>query len=68
MITKNIGNADRVIRIVVGLALFFAAYKTIGAASMLLAIAGLLSLITGFFGWCGMYKLLGVNTCRIDKP
>lgn len=68
MITKNIGNADRVIRIIVGLALFFAAYKTIGAASMLLAIAGVLSLITGLFGWCGMYKLLGVNTCRIDKP
>jgi hypothetical protein len=27
-----------------------------------------LSLVTGVFGWCGMYKLLGVNTCRIDKP
>ncbi len=68
MITKNVGNADRIIRIVVGLALFFAAYSTGGAAAIVLAIAGVIALATGLIGWCGLYTLLGINTCKIDKP
>ena len=68
MITKNVGNADRIIRIVVGLALFFGAYSTGGAAAIVLAIAGVIALATGLIGWCGLYTLLGINTCKIDKP
>lgn len=68
MITKNIGNVDRVIRIVAGLALFFAAYSTGGNAAIVLAVAGVIALATGLVGWCGLYLLLGINTCKIDKP
>ncbi len=68
MITKNIGSTDRIIRIVVGLALFFAAYSTGGAAAIVLIVAAVIALATGLVGWCGLYALLGINTCRIDKP
>ena len=68
MITKNVGNIDRIIRIVAGLALFVAAYITGGGAAIVLAIAGVIALGTGLAGWCGLYALLGINTCRIDKP
>jgi len=68
MIIKNIGSADRVIRLVTGLVLFFAAYITGGGAAIVLAIAGVMALATGLVGWCGLYMLLGVNTCKIDKP
>lgn len=68
MITRNVGNIDRVIRIAAGLALFFAAYTTGGTAAVVLAIAGVIALATGLVGWCGLYALLGINTCRIDKP
>ena len=68
MITKNVGNADRIIRIIVGLALFFAAYSTGGGAAIVLAIAEVIALATGLIGWCGLYTLLGINTCKIDKP
>ena len=68
MLTKNVGNTDRVIRIVAGLALFFAAYTTGGTAAIVLTIAGVLALATGLVGWCGLYALLGFNTCKIDKP
>lgn len=68
MIIKNVGKPDRVVRVVVGLALFYGAYSSGGAASIVLVIAGLIALITGLVGWCGMYSLLGINTCKIDNP
>jgi hypothetical protein len=68
MITKNVGNADRVIRIIAALALGFGAYKTAGPAMYILAVAAVGALATGLVGWCGLYTLLGINTCKIDKP
>jgi len=68
MITKNVGGIDRVIRIIAGLALVFAAYSSAGLASYILGGASVIALITGLFGWCGLYTLLGVNTCKVDKP
>ena len=68
MITKNIGGADRVIRLLAGLALCLAAFKTGGAAAVILSGAAVIALVTGIVGWCGVYTLLGINTCKIDKP
>jgi len=68
MITKNVGGIDRVIRIAAGLGLVFAAYKTGGPAAYILGFAAVIALVTGLVGWCGLYVLLGVNTCKIDKP
>ena len=68
MIIKNVGGIDRIIRIIAGLALGFAAYKTDGPAAIILGLAGLGAAVTGLVGWCGLYTLLGVNTCKIDKP
>ena len=68
MITKNVGNADRVIRVAASLALGFAAFNTAGPAAVILGFAAAVALITGLVGWCGLYALLGVNTCKIDKP
>lgn len=68
MITKNVGSADRVIRLVAGLALFFAAYSTGGTAAIVLTVAGAMALATGLVGWCGLYTMLGVKTCTVDKP
>lgn len=68
MITRNIGGADRVIRLAAGLALGFAAYQTGGGAAIILGIAGAMAFVTGLVGWCGLYTLLGINTCKADKP
>lgn len=68
MITKNVGNFDRVVRMVAGASLVFAAYITGGTAAYILAAAGLMAFITGLVGWCGVYTLLGINTCTVDKP
>lgn len=68
MITRNIGGLDRVIRIMVGLGLGYVAFITGGIAGAIMGVAAGLSLVTGIIGWCGIYMLLGVKTCNIDKP
>ena len=58
---KNIGTADRTIRIIAGatiVSLTFWGPKTPWAA------LGIIPILTGVFGKCGLYTLLGINTCR----
>ena len=60
----NEGKVDRAIRIVLGLALI--ALVFIGPKTNL-GWLGLIPLITGLTGFCGLYKLLGINTCRVGR-
>jgi O-antigen ligase len=59
--TQNIGNIERLIRIVGGLVLIaLAVTGTVGVWGWL----GLVPLATGLVGWCPPYSLLGINTCK----
>ncbi|MDT8286289.1 MAG: DUF2892 domain-containing protein [Elusimicrobiales bacterium] len=71
MITKNVGGTDRVIRIIAGLALLGFGLAGMAGGSLpqiIVVAAGAAALLTGLVGWCGLYKLLGINTCKVDKP
>ena len=58
---KNIGTIDRVLRIIVGIALIaLAATGTIG----LWGYIGVVPLATALIGWCPAYSLLGIKTCK----
>jgi hypothetical protein len=64
MLTSNVGTLDRVIRVIVGLAmisLVFVGPKTVWGW------IGLVPLITGLSGWCPLYALLGWRTCPLEK-
>lgn len=58
---KNIGGTERIIRVIVGLAIVSLAF--IGPASPW-AFLGLIPVLTGLIGWCPPYALLGINTCK----
>jgi hypothetical protein len=59
--TQNIGDIERIVRIVGGLVLIaLAATGTVGVWGWL----GLVPLATGLVGWCPPYSLLGINTCK----
>jgi hypothetical protein len=61
---QNIGNIERVLRIVVGAALVvLAGLGTIGWWGWL----GLVPLATGLVGWCPPYALLGISTCKTKQ-
>lgn len=60
---RNMGSMDRVIRVVVGLALLAGFFLNTTADWRWLYLLGIVPLITGLVGTCPMYSILGVNTC-----
>lgn len=58
---KNVGQTERVIRIVAGLGL-------LGLAAMgqytPWTWLGVVPLLTGLIGWCPPYAIFGINTCK----
>ncbi|MCM8613052.1 DUF2892 domain-containing protein [Accumulibacter sp.] len=60
----NVGGIDKVLRIAVGIALIaMAALGMIGAWGWI----GVVPLLTGIFGVCPAYTLLGMNTCPVKR-
>lgn len=59
LLKNNVGKVDRIIRIVLGILLignvFYALQHPIGWIGVIL-------LVTGIFGICPLYSLLGLNT------
>jgi len=61
--THNVGTTDRILRIVVGLALIGASLLGyIGAWGWI----GLVPLATGVFRFCPAYLPFGLRTCAVD--
>ena len=56
----NVGGIDKILRIVVGIALI--AWALMGGPVW--AWVGVVPLATGLIGWCPPYALLGINTCK----
>jgi hypothetical protein len=60
---KNVGGIDRVVRIVVGLALLSLVFLLDGD-SRWWGLIGLVPLATGTLGWCPAYLPFGIKTCK----
>jgi hypothetical protein len=55
---KNVGSADKVIRIILGVAIIaFGIYS-----QSWWGLVGIVPLFTAFIGWCPAYNLIGVST------
>jgi hypothetical protein len=60
---KNVGSTDKVIRIVVGLALLSLLFLVEGP-NRWLGLIGLVPILTALVGWCPAWAVLGINTCK----
>jgi hypothetical protein len=60
---QNVGVLDQVIRVTAGFALLFAGMIFSGPAKVALLAAGLAVVISGFAGYCLLYRVLGIRTC-----
>ena len=68
MFKTNVGGIDRVLRIVVGLALIAWWYFAPGMGLRWLPLVlGIVALGTGFMSTCPLYSLIGLNTCPMKK-
>ena len=59
---KNVGSTDKNIRIALGFIFLILGYTF----NSLFYVAAAISFFTGLFKFCGLYKLLGINTCNSD--
>lgn len=62
---KNMGNADRVIRIIIAALfayLYFGGVVT-GTLGLVLVILGAVFVLTSLISFCPLYTLVGINTC-----
>ncbi len=57
----NVGSVDKTLRIVVGLILISLVF--VGPQTPWGWI-GVIPLVTGLIGWCPLYNIIGVNTCK----
>ncbi|WP_454978637.1 YgaP family membrane protein [Corynebacterium propinquum] len=65
---RNESNQDRGIRAVLGIiALLVGLFAVGGFLRALLIIVGLVLIITAAVGFCPLYRLLGINTCKVRR-
>ena len=67
MFTKNEGTVDRVLRVVVGLALIAGYFLYPEGSYSWLFLLGIIPLVTGLLGSCPLYSIFGINTCPMKK-
>lgn len=60
---KNIGKADRIVRIIVGLAVLSLIFLLEGNARWF-GLIGIVPILTAFIGWCPAYTIFGIKTCK----
>jgi len=58
---KNVGGIDRILRFVIGHAIIFLGI----AFESWWGLLGVIPILTGFFGYCGLYVPLGISTCKV---
>lgn len=69
MLKKNVGTAERRLRMVVGVILLALPPMFLFPvwATAVTYVLGLVALITGVLGYCPAWQLFGMNTCRQDR-
>ncbi len=65
----NVGSLDRIVRIVLGIALiaFALGYIAPGGAYHWLGWIGVVPLLTAAVGSCPLYSILGLSTCPMKR-
>lgn len=67
---KNVGSTDRIIRMVLAIAIGYFAYSTAFDMAwvqyLLLGIASIM-LVTPILGYCPLYTILGKDTCDVKN-
>lgn len=58
---KNVGKADKIIRVILAVVSVYFAYTYSPWIYIITAIL----ILTALTGFCGLYKVFGINTCKV---
>jgi hypothetical protein len=58
---QNVGKNDKIVRYILALISVYFAY----AYSWWILIITIILVATAAIGFCGLYKLIGINTCKV---
>lgn len=59
----NVGGVERIVRVVVGIAMLSALFLVDGQARWF-GLIGIVPILTGLTGFCPAYLPFGINTCK----
>ncbi len=63
--THNTGNADRMVRVVLAIVLAVAGIAIGGALAIVCFVLAAVMLVTAAVGFCPLYRLVGIDTCKV---
>ncbi|SNR38187.1 YgaP family membrane protein [Lutibacter flavus] len=66
---KNMGNSDKLIRLLIAVVIAALYYTKVidGTVAIVLMAVGIILLLTSLLNFCPLYKIFGLNTCKIPK-
>ena len=67
MFKNNVGTVDRAVRIIAGVVLLALFWLYPAAPWRMFALIGIVPLLTGLFGTCPLYTMLGMSTCPMKR-
>jgi len=65
--TKNVGNTDKLIRLIVAVVLFILVYTgkvTDSTTYYVLLVIALIAALTSLINYCPLYSIFKINTCK----
>jgi len=67
--TKNMGNTDKLIRLIVAavIAVLYYTGNISGVLAIILGIFAVIFALTSLISFCPLYTLVGINTCSTKK-
>ncbi len=67
--TKNMGSADKLVRVLIAAVVGILYYlgKIEGTLAYVLMAVAIILLITSLINFCPLYRIFGINTCKIKK-
>jgi hypothetical protein len=66
---KNMGTADKVVRIIIALVIAGLVYTKVltGTLGIVLLVLAIIFVITSFLSFCPLYLPFGISTCKSEK-
>lgn len=65
---RNESGLDRIVRLILAVVFFVVAFAIVGPSSIfgiICIVLGAVMLLTAAIGFCPLYRLVGINTCKV---